>query len=172
MRTVVLQRHHPGLVEVMAERRRLGLDRHDELWDGELHTAPGPTFEHGSVDSDLMDVLKRRGKPRGLRATTACNVGTPTNYRVPDGGLHHPGASGTWLPTAALVAEVLSPGDETYDKFGHWDAPGVEEVVVADPATRTVRVWQRQDGHLVETGTSSLLEVTGGELEAEIDWPA
>lgn len=28
--------------------------------------------------------------------------------RVPDGGLHRPGASGTWLPTAALVVEIGS----------------------------------------------------------------
>lgn len=40
------------------------------------------------------------------------------NFRVPDGGVLQLGAAGTWLATAALVVEIVSPNDdETWDKL-------------------------------------------------------
>jgi hypothetical protein len=50
-------------------------------------------------------------------------------------------------------------------------AHGVEELVVADPQLRIVRIWQLVDGKLAETGRSGLLQVTAAELTREIDWP-
>jgi len=51
-------------------------------------------------------------------------------------------------PTAALVIEVRSPGDETYDKFGLYAKRGVEELLVADPQRRAVQIWLlRGDGY-------------------------
>jgi hypothetical protein len=35
------------------------------------------------------------------------------DFRVPDAGLHRPGTGGFWNPTAALVVEIVSPGDES-----------------------------------------------------------
>ena len=36
--------------------------------------------------------------------------------RVPDGGWLRPGPDQVYLPTAALVLEVVSPGDDTWKK--------------------------------------------------------
>ena len=43
--------------------------------------------------------------------------------------------------------------------------------MVADPDARTMRIWQLRDGHYVETGTSTLFDVTAATIEEELDWP-
>jgi Uma2 family endonuclease len=52
--------------------------------------------------------------------------------------LHRPGAAGTWLPTAALVVEIVSPEDETWEKLPFYAAHDVDEVQIVDPAERKV----------------------------------
>ncbi|MDQ3680552.1 MAG: Uma2 family endonuclease [Actinomycetota bacterium] len=37
--------------------------------------------------------------------------------------------------------EIISPDDETYEKFGFYADHGVEEIIVADPAARSVTIW-------------------------------
>ena len=39
------------------------------------------------------------------------------DFRVPDGGLHRPGGDEMWHPSAALVVEIVSPDDETWQKL-------------------------------------------------------
>jgi hypothetical protein len=53
----------------------------------------------------------------GLQPTMAeLNLGkSEADFRVPDGGLHRPGAAEMWHPTAALVVEILTPDDHTWD---------------------------------------------------------
>ena len=41
------------------------------------------------------------------------NLGEANNYRVPDGGLHRERAGRVYYTSAALVVEIVSPGDET-----------------------------------------------------------
>jgi hypothetical protein len=49
----------------------------------------------------------------GLVTTGQFNVGgSEGDYRVPDLGLHRDFTDRVWYPTAALVAEIVSPGDE------------------------------------------------------------
>lgn len=130
------------------------------------------------VDSELAALLHPRAKSAGLYTTTAFNLGDgPGNYRVPDGGYHRERPLGTWTPTAALVVEILSPDDETYARFDFYAACGVEEVIVADPAHRTVRCFRQVAGRgpslapFTESERSDLLGVDAAHLTAEIDWP-
>jgi hypothetical protein len=39
------------------------------------------------------------------------------DFRVPDGALHRSPPAGVWHPTAALVIEIVSPGDESWEKL-------------------------------------------------------
>jgi hypothetical protein len=39
---------------LLAERRQLGHDRFDELWEGELHLVPSPSFPHQQLASWLL----------------------------------------------------------------------------------------------------------------------
>ncbi|MGO9891317.1 MAG: hypothetical protein ACLP0L_25920 [Solirubrobacteraceae bacterium] len=52
---------------------------------------------------------------------------------MPEGGLHRASAAGVWLPTAALVVEVVSLRDETYAKLAFYVRHRVDEVLVIDP---------------------------------------
>jgi Uma2 family endonuclease len=158
------------LDEFIARRRALGQDLFDEVWDGEYHMAPGPSAEHGRVDDELSALLRPRARAAGLVRTGPFNLGAREDYRVPDGGFHRGRPKGVFLPTAAVVVEVVSPDDETYLKLDFY-ASRVEELVVADPQLRTVRIWQLVDGALVETGRSGLLGTDADELARGIDWP-
>ncbi len=78
------------------------------------------------------------------------------------------------MPSAAAVIVVLSPGDETFAKLTSSAAHGVEEIIVADPAARTLQVWQRREGEQApheEAGRSDLLDVSAQEPTRAIDRP-
>jgi Uma2 family endonuclease len=66
------------------------------------------------------------------------NIGTADSYRIPDGSLHRPGSGGTFLSTAALALEIVSPQDETWDKLGFYASRGVDELLIVDPQQRRV----------------------------------
>ena len=75
------------------------------------------------------------------------------------------------MPTVAIVVEVLSPGDRTYEKFGFYAAHAVDEIVIADPQRRRVECWQRSGKGYTQVSGSRLLGVTGAEVAAVIRWP-
>jgi hypothetical protein len=49
MRTLVLDPPTAGLGELLERRRRSGLDRLDEVWEGVLHMVPAPSGEHAYI---------------------------------------------------------------------------------------------------------------------------
>lgn len=162
----------PREVEALIEhRRRHGLDLFDELWEGTLHMVPAPHSSHGMVAADLAAELRVPARRRGLRETGPFNVGEPDNYRVPDGGYHRSTPGSVWVSTAALVFEVLSPDDETFAKFGFYFDHGVEELIVADPAGRSVQWFIRGADGFEPAERSALLGLIAAEVAAAIDWP-
>ena len=80
-------------------------------------------------------------RPSGLYVSTAENIGDEQNYRVPDLAVHRPGPELLWNPTAAMAVEVVSPHDESWLKFDHYAAHGVDEVLIADPADRSLHLF-------------------------------
>jgi hypothetical protein len=86
--------------------------------------------------------------------------------------MHRPGAGGVWHPTAALVVEILSPGDETREKLPFYARHEVDEVVIVDPVERAVE-WLALEGDGYEAvARSGLLDGGPAALAAEIEWPA
>jgi len=169
--TVILGAPPLELAALLTRRRVLGLDAHDEVWEGVYHLAPHAHSDHGIVELEVGVALRRHGRAVGLVATAAFNLGEPADYRVPDGGLHRQRPAVLYVPTAALVVEVLSPGDETMGKRAFYAAHGVEELLVADPAAQTLRLWRLEGPEHAEMTRSALLGVTLEELANEIDWP-
>ena len=53
-----------------------------------------------------------------------------------------------WLSTAAMVVEVVSPHDESWLKFDHYAAHGVDEVLIADPQDSTLHLFVLDCRHL------------------------
>jgi Uma2 family endonuclease len=148
---------------LLAERRRTGADLFDEMWGGVLHMVPAPSAAHQRLNAKLIMVLGPLAEARGLVPLVEANVyRADDDYRVPDQLYARPdqlsdrGAE----PAAVLVVEILSPGDETYDKLDWYAAGGVEEVLVVDPHSRQAEVFARRRSRMV------LVESDPGRLQS------
>jgi len=173
MRTVILDPPSAGLDELLERRRRSGLDRLDEVWEGVLHMVPAPSFAHARIAHQLAVLLDGPARAAGLVAAMGeYNLGdSEHDFRVPDGGLHRPGAAGVWLSTAALVVEIVSPGDETWDKLPFYAARQVDELLIVDPQKRTVEWLALERGKYQSVKRSELITLGPDELAERIDWP-
>lgn len=172
VRTLVLDPETAGLGELMERRRRSGLDRFDEIWEGVYHMVPAPSYAHGSIDVQLMRIIGPAADAAGLEPTSQCNIGEGEHdFRVPDGALHRPGASGVWHPTAAMVIEVVSPHDESFEKLPFYAAHGVDEMLIVDPQQRSVSWFALRDGEYRPVERSGLIELGRDELAEQIRWP-
>ena len=159
------------LEQLIAHRRALGLDGFDEVWEGEYHVAPHAHSDHGIISRALGVALDPFAQRAGLLGLDAFNLGDPRDYRVPDGGFVR-GRPGTlYVPTAAVVVEVVSPDDETFAKLPFYVAHGVEEVLVALPEQQQVRCFDLTSGEPVLTAASAVLGITMQDLTAAIAWP-
>ena len=126
---------------------------------------------HARLDDQLAVLLAPHARGRGLVGSGPFNLGVPRNFRVPDRAYHRGNPTGTWVATVALVIEILSPRDETYEKFGFYFDHGVEEILVVDPVTRAVECWHRAGGGFESAQASELLGVTTADVAAQVEWP-
>jgi Uma2 family endonuclease len=163
----------PAEFEALLERRRrLGQDLLDEVWQGVYHMNPAPSRRHAQVAQQLAVLLDRPARAAALVPVISIfNLGEPDDFRVPGGGLLRPGPDEVYLPIAALVVEILSPGDKTWDKLGFYAAHGVDEVLIADPQERRVHWLGRTPEGYAPLDHSGLIELGPDELAAGIDWP-
>jgi Uma2 family endonuclease len=170
--TLVLDPPPQELATLIERRRRLDQDLFDEVWEGVLHLNPAPRGRHGALETQLAVLLDPLARAAGLVPTGQFNVGaSEENYRVPDLGLLREFTDRVWYPTAALVVEIVSPGDESYKKFDFYAARAVDEVVIVDPQERRVE-WLGLAGEKYEpVQLSGLIALGPAELAQRIDWP-
>lgn len=137
---------------MIEERRRLGLDRRDEMWDGVLHLVPVASSAHGSLWHELTCLFAPTAHEQGLRGMVAPGVFDPEaaammNFRVLDLGyarsadVTERGIEGR----AVLVVEVLSTRDEAHEKLPFYRQVGVEELLYVDSTTKAFEV-RRPEG--------------------------
>jgi Uma2 family endonuclease len=155
----------------LEQRRARGQDRFDEVWEGEYHVAPAPHPRHGLLEPRLFSVLSPLAARAGLWASGACNIGDPDDYRVPDQAYFRDEPTTVWIANAAIVVEIVSPGDESRNKFGFYHLVGVEEVLIVDPEIKSVEWFRRGDEGFELTDGSAILGITSDQLGREIDWP-
>ncbi len=137
--------------QLLAERRRLGLDGRDEMWEGELHMVPPPEFRHQRRESRLLRALGPVADEAGLEVVPETGLyAADDSWRVPDLVVVRPeqvsrkGVEGG----AVLAVEIRSPGDETAAKIGFYAGFGVEELLIVDRDTAAVRLLRLVDGSL------------------------
>lgn len=173
MRTLLPDPPPPEVLHLLERRTRLGLDRKDEVWEGVLHVVPGPSHTHADIAHQLAVIIDAPARAAGLQPTIAeFNLGeSEADFRVPDGGLHRPGAASMWHPTAALVLEILSPGDETWEKLPFYAAHDVDEVLILDPEKRAVHWLALADRAYRPIERSRLIDLSADELAKQIRWP-
>lgn len=136
----------------LEERRRLGRDRFDEVWDGVLHVVPSPSAEHQFFEGDLEAVLRPLVLSRGLRIVHNLDLldrkQGENNYRQPDIAVVSPsdvksrGIDGH----AELVIEIRSPNDESYEKLPFYEMCRIPEYWIVDPVTRAFEVFVLRRG--------------------------
>jgi hypothetical protein len=174
MTTVVLD-PQPVEIEALLERRRhLNQDRKDEVWEGVYHMAPAPRNAHGDIQQQLAELIGPLARQAGLRPIISgeFNIGEKNNFRVPDGGLLRSRENAIWNPTAALAVEIISPGDESWDKLPFYAAHHVDELLIIDPTTHSVDWLELGDGEYRPIEHSALIDLGARDLLEQIDWPS
>lgn len=170
------------VVDLLTRRVALGHERRDEIWHGEYHMNPVGRPRHGMVQAQVTVILVPLARARGYFPIAEFNLGTIDDFRVPDGGVlrrRPTDLDGAFIDDAVVVVEVLSPGDETWDKLDHYFAHGVEDVIIVDPDAETVRCFSRASGTATgpaapwfdETGRCGTLDISVEEIADGIDWP-
>jgi Uma2 family endonuclease len=144
----------PGVsADLIARRKRLGIDQYDEVWDGVYVMPPIANNDHqdlvGGLTVALFEVLVL---PRLGRVHPGANVSDRDddwehNYRIPnvvvvlaggravDRGTH-------WQGGPDFLIEVLSPGDDTPAKLPFYAELGVREVLVVERDTRRPTLYR------------------------------
>jgi Uma2 family endonuclease len=131
MRAIVLEVDE----RMLAERRRLGLDKWDEMWEGVLHMVPPASERHQGLEAELLVALRPSARRRGWKVRTDTGVFASDNdYRVPDVVVYSREAASQRGVDGApeIVVEIRSPNDETYEKVPWYLARGARAVLVVD----------------------------------------
>jgi Putative restriction endonuclease len=170
VKTVVLASCTPEERAMLDERRRLDQDRLDEVWQGEYHMNPWPNRRHAILEIEFLNAITPAARAVGLIPSGGFNVGESDDYRAPDGGLHRERGAEVYNPTAALALEVVSPGDESWEKFDFYAAHRVDEVVIVDGDSNTVHWFALRDGVYTDVDRSDLLALDVATVVEAIDW--
>jgi Uma2 family endonuclease len=158
------------LPEVLEKRKRDGLDRFDEMWDGVLHMPPMPNRLHQDLEGGLETYLRLHWAPaRKAKVYHQINVasvgGWPDDYRIPDLVILLPerfaiDCNEYFEGAPSVVVEIRSPGDETYEKFPFYAKLGVPEVWVIHRETRVPEI------HALKKGAYRKKRPSGGWLRS------
>jgi Uma2 family endonuclease len=171
MRTLLPDPPPAEIEAILERRRRAGADRRDEVWEGVLHMAPAPLRRHAELQAQIVRLLGVPADSAGLRTVGAFNLGHEGDYRVPDAALLEPGPDALYVTTAALVVEILSPGDESWEKLPFYASRQVDELLIVDPQKRSVDWLALAGGEYRPVQRSSLIDLGRAELSDQIDWP-
>jgi Uma2 family endonuclease len=171
MRTLVLDPPPPQLEALLEQRRRTGTDRHDEVWEGVYHMIPVGGIAHSLVAQQIGVLLDAPARANGLVVGLEFNLGSKDDYRVPDLGVHRDPQLAVWVPTAAIAVEVLSPDDDTWKKLPFYARHEVDELLIVDPAERSVTWLARHEGEYRPIDHSEVLDLSAAALAERIDWP-
>ena len=129
---------------MLDERRRLGHDRFDEMWNGVLHMVSPPSMGHQHRGTRLVALLHALAERAGMIAVYEAGLFRPgrnDDYRQPDNLVARPehvsarGVEGR----AELVVEIRSRGDEAYEKLPFFAEMQVQEVLILDGSSIELR---------------------------------
>jgi len=171
MPTLVLDPPPPAFERLLEERRRAGADRRDEVWKGVLHMIPPPSVEHERLAHRLHVLLDLYATAVELLVTGTVGIGEAEDYCVPDLALLRAGYSPQWNRTAALVVEIVSPHDRTWEKVPFYAAHGVDELLIVDPSKRSLDWLALDNGEYRPIERSRVMTLSAGELAEAISWP-
>ncbi len=162
---------------IIHHRRRLGLDRKDEVWNGRYVIMPDPDNVHQDLVGSLLTVLRIVISWAKLgNAYPGCNISDredkwASNYRVPDVTVFlndNPAENRNthWFGGPDLAVEVVSDNDKSRKKLDFYASVGTRELLIVDRAPWQLELFRLTDGELVSVGKSSIAD--GNVLASEV----
>lgn len=154
---------------LIRRRRRLGLDRYDEVWDGVYVVSAQPNLEHQDLIGRLTTAF-RIGLPDDVIVLPGCNVSDQPdkwkkNYRCPDVAVVLPGN-----PAERRVAylfggpdfavEIVSPKDRSRDKLDFYFKVGVRELMIIDRKPWKLELYRNNGKALTQVGDCTVTKPT------------
>jgi hypothetical protein len=150
----------------LEQRRRRGIDKQDERWEGEWHFVDPPKSWHTFLNGDMYLVLAPLAQSSGLRASgdgMGIFADLENDWRIPDQAYARAEqVLEEGLTGAELVVEIRSPDDESCAKLPFYAARGITEALIVhrDRHFELYRLGQDGTYHLVEDGGCTTLAVT------------
>ncbi len=152
---------------VIEERRRKGIDLHDEVWEGAYVVMPNPNTEHQSLILRIGIPLFQEIEDPGLgRVLPGVNVSDRIedwehNYRIPDVAVFlQDGAAEChdtfWFGGPDFGIEIVSADDRSRMKLGFYASIGTRELLIIDRDPWKLDLYRLQNTELVLVGTSTL----------------
>lgn len=150
---------------LLAQRRAMGGDRYDEVWEGTYVMNPLASVEHQRLVMGLARVLDEvvRGGRRGL-VLPGANVAESAddweqNYRCPDVVVVLSGGRAVDIGPALVggpdfLVEIRSPQEKTVEKLTFYEKIGVRELLVVDRDSKALELFTLADGKLQLQGQS------------------
>jgi Uma2 family endonuclease len=144
---------------LLAERRKSGLDKYDEVWGGVYVMAPLANNEHADIQTKLAAILTFLiGFPGLGRVHAGANVSDQPkdwtkNYRCPDvlvflNGNKAEDRNTHWFGGPDFAVEVASPGDQSREKVDFYAGLGVPELLIIDRDPWQLELFRLAQGRL------------------------
>jgi Uma2 family endonuclease len=152
---------------LIRRRRRSGLDRFDEVWDGVYVMSPQPNPEHMLLSGMLTYVFLSALDPsRVLGVAPGGNVSDrredwAKNYRCPDvlvflAGNQAEQLESHWFGGPDFAVEIISRGDRARKKLGFYAKVGVRELLLIDRKPWRLELYRLNEGSFAPVGISDL----------------
>ena len=162
---------------IIHRRRRLGLDRKDEVWNGRYIIMPDPDNVHQEFVAELVFILTLVVKRAGLgNVYPGGNISDreekwTSNYRVPDVTVFlndNPAENRNthWFGGPDLAIEIVSDNDKSRKKLNFYAGVGTRELLIVDRVPWQLELFRLTDGELVSVGKSSVTD--GNVLASEV----
>jgi Uma2 family endonuclease len=153
--------------QLIAERRRAGHDRFDEVWEGVYVMNPLPNNEHQDLLGRLFNLLYAAVSEPGLgRVMPGVNVsdreqGWKKNYRCPDVVVFCSSTKAVdrdayWYGGPDFAVEIISPGDRSREKLDFYAKVGTRELLLVDRRPWALELYRLEGEKLVRVGKSTL----------------
>jgi Uma2 family endonuclease len=151
------------------ERQVLGIDQHDEVWDGVYVMPPLASNDHQRVVGWFFYVLQASITIPGLgEALPGTNLAASADdwthdFRVPDVAVFMLGSKAEnhkafWTGAADFLIEVTSPQEDAEEKIPFYSRVGVRELLVVDQEDNSLDLYRHDTRELVKVGSSMLPE--------------
>lgn len=163
--------------ELIRHRQKMGIDQHDEVWDGVYVVAPLANNPHQRLvfgyAAIMNEVIVKAGRGDVLPGANISDRRQKweKSFRCPDVVVVLLGGRavdcGThWLGGPDFLVEIQSPGDDTEEKLPFYSLLGVRELLIVHRDTRHLRLFRHDGDQLALVGSGDAAHL--GALVSEV----